>query len=115
MRRYTWDVGFWAWLLMRISGCLIVLFLLMHLGVLSLLGKGKESFEAFIAITDHPIMKLMELGVVGCLLFHGLNGIRVILFDLGIGLHVQKKLFWGVVVVGMVLFVLAAVPIVTKL
>jgi succinate dehydrogenase / fumarate reductase cytochrome b subunit len=100
---------------MRISGVLIVLFLLMHLGVLSLLGLGKESFDAFIRFSGNPIQKLLELGMVGCLIFHGLNGIRVIIVDLGWGLYVQKRLFWATAALGFVIFVLAAIPILSHL
>ena len=113
--RYRWDTGFWAWLLMRISGGLIVIFLLMHLFVLSRLGVGKEAFEAFIKLADNPFNKLMELGLVGCLIYHGLNGIRVCIMDMGYGLYAQKKLFWIMMVIGIVLFIAAAVPILSHL
>lgn len=115
--RYRWDVGFVAWLLMRISGVLIVLFLLMHLFVLSHLGLGKEAFEGFffVRLADKPLNKLLELGLVGCLLYHGLNGIRVCLVDFAGGVFVQKRLFWTVVGLGAAMFVVAAIPIVSKL
>jgi len=42
-----------------------------------------------------------EMLLVTAVIYHGLNGLRVILFDLGIGIKRQKALFWGA-------FVLAA-------
>jgi succinate dehydrogenase / fumarate reductase cytochrome b subunit len=115
--RYRWDIGFVAWLLMRISGALIVVFLLVHLFVLSHLGLGKEAFESFlfVRLAEQPLNKLLELGLIGCLLFHGLNGIRICVIDFGKGVYVQKRLFWAMMTVGAVLFVAAAVPILSHL
>lgn len=113
--RYRWDTGFVAWLLMRITGVLILLFLIMHLVVLSRLGVSKEAFEAWVRLTDNPVMKLLELGLVGCVLYHGLNGIRICILDLGWGLYVQKRLFWAMMAVGVAIFAVAAVPILAHL
>lgn len=115
--RYRWDPGFVAWLLMRITGGLIVLFLIVHLFVLSHLGLGKEAFEGFffVRLADKPLNKLLELGLVGCLIFHGLNGIRVCLVDFTRAVFFQRRLFWAVVGFGAVIFVAAAVPILSHL
>jgi len=115
--RYRWDTGFVAWLLMRISGVLIVVFLLTHLFVLSHLGMGKEAFESFffVRLAEQPINKLLELGLIGCLLFHGLNGVRICAIDFGWGVYAQKRLFWAMMAIGIVVFVVAAVPILSHL
>lgn len=115
--RYRWDIGFVAWLLMRITGVLIMLFLLIHLFVLSHLGLGKEAFEGFffVRLADKPLNKLLELGLIGCLLFHGLNGVRICLIDFMGGVFVQKRLFWTMVAIGAAIFVVAAVPIMSHL
>jgi succinate dehydrogenase / fumarate reductase cytochrome b subunit len=113
--RYRWDTGFVAWVLMRVSGVLIVLFLIMHLVVLSRLGSGKEAFEAFVRLTNNPIMKLSELGLIGCVFYHGLNGIRICILDLGWGLYEQKRIFWAVVAIGALIFAVATVPFLAHL
>src|SRR4030042_4358389 len=85
--RYRWDIGFLAWLLMRISGALLIFVFLMHLFVLSHLGLGKEAFESFffVRLAEQPINKLLELGLIGCLLFHRANGHPIRIIDLGWG------------------------------
>ncbi len=113
--RYRWKTGFWAWLLMRVSGGLIVVYLFMHLWVLSGLSLGKESFDGAMEILQNPILKLFELGLFGCVLYHALNGIRVCIMDLGYLVEKQRGLFWGVVVVGLVIFVVGSVPVLMHL
>jgi len=40
-------------------------------------------------------------------LYHLLNGLRLLLFDVGIGIKSQQPLFWGLMGVGVVLMAFA--------
>ncbi|UCE14734.1 MAG: hypothetical protein JSV04_06020, partial [Candidatus Heimdallarchaeota archaeon] len=48
----------------------------------------------------------IDAGVMALGIYHGANGIRVILFDLGIGIRRQKTIFWIFLVLGVVTWVL---------
>lgn len=85
--------GMWAWILHRITGLAIVFYLLMHIGVISTALWG--GFDHTMAILRHPVFATGELLLVCAVLYHGLNGLRIILFDLGMGIKHQKALFWG--------------------
>jgi len=89
------KVGFWAWLLHRITGLAIILYLLMHLVVISSVLWGTGSFDAVMAFLKRPWFAAGELLLVTAVIYHGLNGLRIILFDLGVGVRHQKALFWG--------------------
>lgn len=57
-----------------------------------------------------PIVGLMEYGLIAAVLFHGLNGIRVILIDFwSEGPRYQRLMFWIVGVVFLLLMVPAGV------
>jgi len=49
----------------------------------------------------------LELLLIAAVLYHLLNGLRLLLFDLGIGMRRQKPLFWGLMVTGLVVMVFA--------
>jgi len=87
--------GFWAWLLHRISGLAVVFYLLMHIVVISTVLWGTGSFDATMQTLKQPIFAAGELLLVVAILYHGLNGLRIILLDLGVGIRHQKILFWG--------------------
>jgi len=108
---YRWHVGTWAWVLHRISGVVIALYLLLHICVISYLQKGPESFNRVMGLLGLPLFKLLEIGLLGVVIYHVLNGIRLVILDLGWGTAHQKKMFWAVVVVGIVIFVLGAIPL----
>lgn len=100
--------GFWAWLLHRVTGLAIILYLLLHIGVISSVLWGGGSFDAVMALLKRPLFAVGELMLVTAVMYHGLNGIRIILFDLGVGIKNQKALFWGAFVLAAAGFALAA-------
>jgi succinate dehydrogenase / fumarate reductase cytochrome b subunit len=102
-----YAVGAWAFTLHRIAGVAIAVYGLAHLIVISLANWG-GSFEALMRLFESPPFLLAELLLVAAILFHALNGFRIILFDLGIGIERQKGLFWGLMALGVVIFALFA-------
>jgi succinate dehydrogenase / fumarate reductase cytochrome b subunit len=89
--------GSWAFILNRVSGLGLSLYLFMHLAVLGLLAQGPEAYDRFIALAKSPLLVAGELLVVVGGLYHGLNGLRVAATSLGIGVPYQALLFAGVV------------------
>lgn len=100
---------------MRISGALIFLYLIAHIFVIGGILKGPGAFDALMEMSREPLVKLLELALVGCLLFHGLNGIRICIVDFSSLAPYQKRLFWTAVGLGLVVFIIAAVPILSRL
>ncbi len=55
----------------------------------------------------------MDAGVMALGIYHGANGIRVVLFDLGIGIRRQKMVFWIFLVLGVISWALGLLVIAT--
>jgi succinate dehydrogenase / fumarate reductase cytochrome b subunit len=100
-------VGSWAFALNRLTGLGLVLYLFFHLVVLSLLLQGPESWDAFVTLARNPLVLLLDVVLIFGLLFHALNGIRVALLGLGIGVHAQRTMFWILMAITAVLFLAA--------
>lgn len=88
------GVGDWAFILNRLSGIGLTLYLFLHLIVLSTLARGPDAYDRFIALAKSPLIVAGELLVVVAGLYHGLNGLRIVLTSFGIGLRQQKTLFY---------------------
>lgn len=88
-------VGWWAWLLQRVSGVLLVGYLFLHIGVISTSQAGAETFDSVLIFVQHPVFAALNILLIGIVLYHACNGIRVILFDLGIGIERQAALVWA--------------------
>ena len=37
----------------------------------------------------------LEIGLLGTVLYHSFNGFRILLFDLGVAVKAQRKVFWA--------------------
>ena len=87
--------GMWAWILFRISGLVLVFYLFVHLWVISQ-GRigGPEAIDNLFEFFDRPLLVFLDLMLVAAVLYHALNGVRVILMDLGIGIKQHKIVFW---------------------
>ncbi len=109
--RYRWHTGSTAWLIHRITGVLLTLYIFVHLYVLSHL-KDLDSYKKLLQLMENPLVKLSEIGLLALVLAHGLNGIRVTLLELGIPSRKQKRLFWYAVATGILLFVIGGIPLI---
>ena len=106
---YRWHAGYMAWLLNRVTGLAVTLYLGAHIWVMHNLSQGREGFNRVMEFIQSPVTMVLEILLVGAVLYHGINGIRVILIEVAGGTQYQKGLFWGVLVVSGLLFMRAAV------
>ena len=69
----------WSWVLHRITGVTIFFFLFVHVLDTALVRVNPETYDSVIETYKNPIVGLMELGLVAAVLYHALNGVRVML------------------------------------
>ena len=78
---YRSPSGMWSWLFHRISGLGVLLFLLIHIVDISLLNFGSKVYNEGIALFGTAIVRLLSMALIGGLLYHSFNGVRIILID----------------------------------
>ena len=103
---YRGGEGMWSWVAHRITGVAVFFFLLVHVLDTALVRVSPDAYDAVIASYKTPIVNLMEVGLVGAVLYHALNGIRIILVDFwSEGPRHQKGMFRGIVIVWLLLMI----------
>ncbi|MDQ3809636.1 MAG: succinate dehydrogenase, cytochrome b556 subunit [Chloroflexota bacterium] len=109
MLSYRGREGYWAWLLHRVSGVAIILFLFLHVLDTSLIGFGPAAYESFVFLYRLPVFRVMEVALAGAVLYHGINGIRIIAIDfIENATRIQRQLWYAVWASFLVLFLPAA-------
>src|ERR1700675_1440146 len=78
---YRGHPGQWSWLLHRITGVAIILFLFAHVIDTAVVGWGPNAYNRVIRVYENPIVRLLELGLVAAVLYHSYNGIKILLVD----------------------------------
>jgi succinate dehydrogenase / fumarate reductase cytochrome b subunit len=103
---YRGGEGMWSWVAHRITGVAVFFFLLVHVLDTALVRVSPDAYDAVIATYKTPIVNLLEVGLVGAVLYHGLNGLRIILVDFWApGPRHQKTMFRSIIVVWVLLMV----------
>jgi succinate dehydrogenase / fumarate reductase cytochrome b subunit len=85
----------WSWVLHRITGATIFFFLFVHVLDTALVRVSPHAYNEVVNTYKTPIVGLMEMGLVAALLYHAINGVRVILIDFwSKGPRYQRQMLW---------------------
>ncbi|HEX5018485.1 MAG TPA: succinate dehydrogenase, cytochrome b556 subunit [Actinomycetes bacterium] len=103
---YRGREGMWSWVAHRITGALTFFFLFAHVLDTALVRVSPDAYDSVIATYKNPVVNLLEVGLVGAVLFHALNGVRIILVDFwSKGPKYQHVMLWTLVAGWVVLMV----------
>ena len=105
------KLGMWAYALNRITGIGLVVYLYLHLVVLSTLSRGPGAWDAFTSLARQPYFLILDVILLAGILIHGLNGLRIALTSFDIGVKRQKALFSTLMLVALVALSAAALKI----
>ncbi|AFZ71744.1 succinate dehydrogenase, cytochrome b556 subunit [Natronobacterium gregoryi] len=127
------SAGMWAWIFHKFTGWMLIGYLFTHIAVLSTAigaaqgeevtvsaealpnvdGTGEVSVDIYTAtlggLEGLVIVRVLEIGLLAVAVFHILNGLRLLMIDLGIGLEAQDKSFYASLILTGVITV-ASVP-----
>lgn len=86
-----------AWMLHRITGIAVFFFLALHIVDIFLMAFGPEVFNALLFFYHQFLFKLsIVFGLYPAALYHGLNGIRVVIIDFWPDLGKKQALLFRV-------------------
>lgn len=101
---YWGGWGMVAWVLHRAAGLGIAFFLLVHIVDIMLINVSPTVYDTTVALYKTPFLIPMEIALVGAVVYHAMNGLRVIALDVWVGaLRRQRELFFAVVTLTVVL------------
>jgi succinate dehydrogenase / fumarate reductase cytochrome b subunit len=78
---YRGHPGQWSWVLHRITGVGIILFLFAHVIDTAVVGWGPAAYNRVISVYENPFVRVLELGLVAMVLYHSFNGVKITLID----------------------------------
>jgi succinate dehydrogenase / fumarate reductase cytochrome b subunit len=108
-------LGFEAymWAAHRVTGLGLLAFLIFHLATLSTLFGGRAAYDQMLQSLDRPLIQAGEVILLGMISFHGLNGLRLIVFNLLPSVP-HKRLAY-LVCVGSLLFCFVSIPFIFRI
>jgi succinate dehydrogenase cytochrome b subunit len=109
--RYKLRTGSFAWLIHRLTGIALTLYIFLHLYVLAHL-KDPAGYASIMKVMQSPLVRLSEAGLLVLVIAHAFNGFRLTLLDLGMPTGMHKRVFWSAFAIGAAITVLGGVYIV---
>ncbi|MCA1840986.1 MAG: succinate dehydrogenase, cytochrome b556 subunit [Actinomycetota bacterium] len=106
---YKGGGGMWSWILHRGSGLAVLGFLFLHILDTSAVKFGPKYYNALAKFYESPFFRPLEVVLMGLVIYHSFNGLRVILVDFwSKGSRYQTQLTRAVGIVSIVMFLPAA-------
>lgn len=95
---YKGKSGQWSFVAHRVTGFLVFMFLLLHIVDVSLVNIDAELYNTVHELYGNVLLRLFEVGLLFALLFHSMNGLRIVLVDFFPGVIRREKMLTGLVV-----------------
>lgn len=106
---YQLKEGQLAYIFHRVSGVAIVLFLFAHIVENFMLLQGAEAYDATLELYHTWYFRLGEFALIAAVVYHALNGIRIIVIDFWQqSTQYQKQMWYGVMALSAVILLWVA-------
>ena len=106
------TTGFISFVLRRVSGVALVLYLFMHMYVIGSVNQGPEVFNARLNMVQTPVFKVLEVALLAAVIYHGFDGIRLLIIHQFKITEYRKSMFYAVFIISAILVVAGGLPII---
>lgn len=95
---YRGQSGMWLWVMHRLTGVGILGFLFLHIADTYLVGLGCKYYNGLVFLYRNPPFRILEFLLVGAVLYHAINGLRIITLDFWPkAVTMQRQLFYSTI------------------
>jgi succinate dehydrogenase / fumarate reductase cytochrome b subunit len=107
---YT-STGFISFVLRRLTGVALVIYLFIHMWVIGSALQGAEVFNARLDVVQSTFFKFAEIALLAGVVYHTLDGTRLlIVHQFGVTQY-RKSLFYAVMAISVILVIAGGLPI----
>ena len=78
---YKGREGMWSWILHRLTGLGVLFFLIIHVVETAMVIYSPGLYDDFLETYKNPFFRVAELLIIFSVLFHAVNGLRIIVQD----------------------------------
>ena len=110
--RYRGGEGMLAWAFHRISGVAIWAFILLHILDIWLVGVNPELYNEVLQVYASPVGRVLEALLGAALLYHALNGLRIVIMDFWPSMTRYHRQLWYA---NWVVFLLIGIPVLVQI
>jgi succinate dehydrogenase / fumarate reductase cytochrome b subunit len=102
------EPGTLAYVFHRFTGIILAGYLFLHILTISSSTVSPNAFDVKLGAFNKPLFLALDVALLAAATFHAFNGLRIIFFDLGMGVKRQKLSFVLALVLTGIIAVMAA-------
>ena len=106
------TTGFLSFALRRFTGLALVFYLFLHIWVIGSAVSGSEAFDARLAAVQSPLFIFMEILLLGAVIYHTIDGIRLLIVHYFNVTDYRRSLFYALFAAFLLVTIAGGVPIV---
>jgi succinate dehydrogenase / fumarate reductase cytochrome b subunit len=103
--------GFLSFLLRRVTGVALVLYLIAHIWVIGSALQGPGAFDARLAAVQTPFFKVAEVALLAAVFYHAFDGLRLLLVNWFKVTDYRRSLFYAAFGLAALMTLAGGVPI----
>lgn len=107
---YT-STGFISFVLRRVTGVALVIYLFIHMWVIGSINAGPGVFDARLALVQTTFFKFAEILLLAAVVYHTFDGVRLLIVHYFNVTEYRKSLFYAAFAVSALLTVAGGIPI----
>lgn len=96
---YRGREGHYAFILHRLAGLGVLVFLVLHIFDIFLMAFGEDVFNDFLQLYTHPVARVLEVALIFGVAYHAFNGLRLIIIDFWPNTTVYSRQMWRLVMI----------------
>lgn len=105
------STGFISFVLRRVTGVALVIYLFVHMWVIGSVNSGPAVFDARLALVQTTAFKIFEIALLAAVVYHAFDGIRLLIVHYVGVTEYRKSLFYAAFVVSAILTIAGGIPI----
>ena len=105
------STGFISFLLRRVTGVALVIYLFMHMWVIGWVNLGPEAFNARLNMVQTPFFRLAEIALLATFVYHAFDGIRLLIIHYFNVTNYRTSLFYAAFAISAILVIAGGIPI----
>lgn len=104
------STGFISFILRRLTGVVLVLYLLAHMWVIGSANSGPSVFDARLNAVQSPGFKIAEIALLAAVVYHAFDGIRLLIVHYFDVTEYRRSLFYAIFAVSALLVIAGGIP-----
>jgi succinate dehydrogenase / fumarate reductase cytochrome b subunit len=105
------TTGYFSFLLRRITGIALVLYIFTHIWVIGSAVRGEQAFNQTMGVLTSPLFRIGEIALLAAVFYHGFDGIRLLIVNWFKVTDRRKSMLLAALVLTTLMVIAGGIPI----